>query len=286
MKFKILKVRNLAVIFSSFVTALFIVFLLNNFAVIKFKSPEPSFQYRHEDQDDTPPDGHCRKLHDRDYVVDDEGRVCKWLEVDYITGCCPAVDQTDHSLHCKDNCCKVYAFCISSCLDPQIPIHSNFSTSDIRKFDYCTEICRTNSKSIINENQWKSDLKYCYPTEATTKEVTDEQEPSNIEYAIVSKDQISDISAISDIKSQIEATFLDIESSTKKQEQLFEQLESTLYSLNQQNVQLSMENRYLIQQLTTLRGKLNLKENSSPLRFHIPLLLLITLICLLFYFFD
>jgi len=80
------------------------------------------------------------------------------------TGCCPD-DNTDGCLKCKDNCCNVYAYCISCCLQPKHPIQPNFSNPEmnIDKFDYCRGVCRTNSRSVVNENQWKSDLKYCFP---------------------------------------------------------------------------------------------------------------------------
>lgn len=48
-----------------------------------------------------------------------QGNVCKWQEVDYQTGCCSSTSEPDGGIggiHCSENCCSEYAYCVSGCL--------------------------------------------------------------------------------------------------------------------------------------------------------------------------
>jgi len=47
------------------------------------------------------------------------------------------------------------------------------------KFDYCLAACRTSSLSVINEKEWKSPLKYCYPKDGITHESVKTFKPSS-----------------------------------------------------------------------------------------------------------
>jgi len=173
-----MKVRTLAVTIAAFLSAVAIILtaaILFKFLFPDVPAPVPSSDIIG-----------CRRSVDRGHVVDEKGRVCKWEEVNYKkTGCCPD-DNTDGCLQCKDNCCSVYAYCISCCLQPKYPIQPNFSNPEmnIDKFDYCRGVCRTNSRSVVNENQWKSELKYCFPYQniyLSSQSVPLEEEDGDVE---------------------------------------------------------------------------------------------------------
>jgi len=152
-----MKVRTLAVTVSSFLTAVAILLVVDYIAktILPEPVPVPVFPAL------------CRRSVDRVFVADEKGRVCKWQDVNYETGCCPDDQSTDACQECKENCCSIYAYCISCCLQPANPMqHPNFSTPEPNpdKFEYCRVVCRTSSRSVINEKQWISELKYCFPT--------------------------------------------------------------------------------------------------------------------------
>jgi len=148
-----------------------------------------------------------------------KGRVCKWQDVDWNTGCCPSVDGStavNSCIECKENCCAVYAYCVSCCLQPENPIHPNFTNPNIAidKFDYCRAVCRTSSRSVVNENKWKSDLKYCFPNQEiyllpanpTTISISDEGAPVKYPEQVISErveDTSNDLKGISNIKEKI-----------------------------------------------------------------------------------
>jgi len=171
-----MKVRTLAVTIAAFLTAVAIILA----ADLVFKRLFPEVP---------PPVSQlslCRRSVDRVFVVDEKGRVCKWQDVNYKTGCCPDEQLTDGCIQCRDNCCGVYVYCISCCLQPKNPIQPNFSNPEmnIDKFDYCRGVCRTSSRSVINENQWKSELKYCFPNQnsySSSHLALDEEDGENIE---------------------------------------------------------------------------------------------------------
>jgi len=103
----------------------------------------------------------CEHIKDRSFVVDDTGVSCDWKEVNYETGCCPQTgsDSVFSCTMCTDNCCTTYAYCVSCCLfpsNPQLVTHPN------DKFSYCIDVCRLTSSSVVNEQKWKSGMKYCF----------------------------------------------------------------------------------------------------------------------------
>ncbi|KAJ3435430.1 hypothetical protein M0812_19618 [Anaeramoeba flamelloides] len=113
-------------------------------------------------------------------ITDQHGRVCSKLEMDHSTGCCPKNDtskfqqHTCHSCQIDEKCCKIYEFCVSCCLSPNNnnpdldnnndnnQLNSNNNKEAIRKFHICKESCRTSSRSVINENVYRSNYKYCF----------------------------------------------------------------------------------------------------------------------------
>eukprot|EP01112_Ceratiomyxa_fruticulosa_P000029 TRINITY_DN0_c5_g1_i1.p1 TRINITY_DN0_c5_g1~~TRINITY_DN0_c5_g1_i1.p1 ORF type:complete len:214 (-),score=21.58 TRINITY_DN0_c5_g1_i1:70-711(-) len=124
-------------------------------------------------------------------ITDDRGYHCKRLDVDPQTSCCtnsqPTIFFTDHRLlrenelenmerfsckGCEENrCCKDFEVCVSCCLDPDkkgyleglvvsnLPLYSHVTD----QFELCTQLCRTSSRTLYHEREYKSDvLKYCF----------------------------------------------------------------------------------------------------------------------------
>jgi len=155
-----MKVRTLAITVAAFLSAVAILLIVDHVYRTLYLDPVPVVILREPVL--------CRRSVDRVFVADEKGRVCKWQDVNYETGCCPDDQSTEACLECKENCCSIYAYCISCCLQPSNPMQQpNFSTPEPNpdKFEYCRVVCRTSSRSVINENQWISELKYCFPTE-------------------------------------------------------------------------------------------------------------------------
>jgi len=75
---------------------------------------------------------------------------------------------------CAANCCSIYAYCISCCLK-----HANIQHSADR-FHTCMSACRTSSVSVVNEKEWKSPLKYCFPKDGQPTSVTPRPVPHAI----------------------------------------------------------------------------------------------------------
>jgi len=119
------------------------------------------------------------------YITDDKGGVCKWKDLNPATSCCKDYLVTKIQPYSCDNCnrtiacCSIYEFCVSCCLDPAKEDLRNevqqtldakslgfedFST--LSPFDYCRAICRTSSKSIHSQNQYRIDEKFCYSLDA------------------------------------------------------------------------------------------------------------------------
>jgi len=119
------------------------------------------------------------------YITDDKGGVCKWKDLNPITSCCRDYSVTKiqpfSCEHCNRTiaCCSVYEFCVSCCLDPakedlrnevqQVLDAKSLGFEDfssLSPFEYCRAICRTSSKSIYSQNQYRNDDKYCYSLDA------------------------------------------------------------------------------------------------------------------------
>jgi len=282
-----MKVRTFAVTVSAFLTALVIVFLAN----ITFSHIFPVVV-----PDPVPDLPLCRRSVDRVFVVDEKGRVCKWTDVNYKTGCCPdEQNNSDGCQQCKHNCCGVYAYCISCCLQPKNPIQHNFSNPEINidKFDYCRGVCRTSSRSVINENQWISELKYCFPTQnfyLSSQPTRDEEDGENMELTELGKfnsdpnkvgglrakpkksdDDGKIITENGEIKTEklegkmeneVDIMLTEMKKAEKKQEDLLEKLEKKMKKLMEENQHLMDVNKDLTEKLEQVQ-KGNLQDGQS-----------------------
>jgi len=166
-----MKVRSLAVILSALLITVALVLIANR-VVAKVAGSKTEKNQTQDDRDKFAlVEAECRRTIDRNYVADERGRVCTWKTVDYRTGCCPVPEiesspLIEYSCHfCFQNCCSVYAYCVSCCLNPSNQMVAVPGQKSNDKFDYCLAACRTSSLSVVNEKQWKSPMKYCYPKE-------------------------------------------------------------------------------------------------------------------------
>ncbi|CAK1580171.1 unnamed protein product [Parnassius mnemosyne] len=114
-------------------------------------------------------------------IVDDRGYVCRRKDL-FKTGCCntEAEATTRYSCEtCKDNnCCVIYEYCVSCCLDPSKRdmlelVLSKLSAEENVLFrsltdDYelCLTKCRTSSHSVLHENSYRDPAhKHCFGDE-------------------------------------------------------------------------------------------------------------------------
>ncbi|XP_013164598.1 PREDICTED: UPF0454 protein C12orf49 homolog [Papilio xuthus] len=133
----------------------------------------------HNDTNDTKI---CRNsVQGKSVVVDDRGYVCQRSDI-LKNGCCnPEVETTTRysCKSCKDNnCCVIYEYCVSCCLDPSKRdmlelVLSKLSAEENVLFrsltdDYelCLTKCRTSSHSVLHENSYKDPAhKHCFGDE-------------------------------------------------------------------------------------------------------------------------
>jgi len=107
----------------------------------------------------------CRNAFIRPHlVVDDDGYVCARNRVDLQgSQCCES--RPHESLHtCKhcdeaSGCCIEFEHCVSCCLS-SVEKEKPLDSGDL--WEACLNRCRTSSKSILNGNRYRSDLKHCY----------------------------------------------------------------------------------------------------------------------------
>lgn len=135
-----------------------------------------------QEHNDTNDNFKCRNsVQGKQLLVDDRGYVCQRMDV-LKNGCCdPEADFTDR-YSCEscsnNNCCVIYEFCVSCCLDPSKRhmlevVLSKLSTEKNVLFrslsdDYelCLTKCRTSSHSVLHENSYKDPLhKHCFGDE-------------------------------------------------------------------------------------------------------------------------
>ena len=120
-------------------------------------------------------------------VTDDRGYLCRLSQLDADTGCCAAGDRyACPSCNLTAQCCATYEPCVSCCLDPttlQRRIDTVLDSSvnpillrsagnafgsvyshlrRLRSTEFCRSLCRTSSDSVVGENRYRSELKYCY----------------------------------------------------------------------------------------------------------------------------
>eukprot|EP01089_Gocevia_fonbrunei_P020204 TRINITY_DN7458_c0_g1_i1.p1 TRINITY_DN7458_c0_g1~~TRINITY_DN7458_c0_g1_i1.p1 ORF type:complete len:281 (-),score=32.21 TRINITY_DN7458_c0_g1_i1:2-844(-) len=108
------------------------------------------------------------------YITDDRGFICHRYNL-LENGCCdPSLSDSISCKKCNTSsmCCTNYEFCVSCCMNQ----HNADSIDEVKdstsdpilkssdsNFDFCRAICRTNSKSLV-ENTYRSDWKFCYST--------------------------------------------------------------------------------------------------------------------------
>jgi len=145
------------------------------------------------------------------------------------------------------------------------------------KFDYCRAVCRTSSRSVVNENQWKSELKYCFPnrdilelpenlpkpdliSEDVMIEITNNLISTQIEdfpelkgKTNEKQQQIKDVKIPEQLKTEereiIDTTLSEISKTQKQQEHLLGHLEEQMKKLVEENLQLVEENKHLATKL-------------------------------------
>jgi len=124
------------------------------------------------------------------FISDSRGYTCRIENVDRVTRCCstqPKPTTTRYSCktcNLKYGCCSVYEYCVSCCMTPERrqELKDNFEKrKDDRLyrgvttvFQFCSTRCRTTSRSVINENRYRSPLKHCYA----------QSDPADIEFPL------------------------------------------------------------------------------------------------------
>lgn len=124
----------------------------------------------------------CRNsVQGKQLLVDDRGYVCQRTDV-LKNGCCDTdADATvRYSCHsCRDNnCCIIYEYCVSCCLDPgkrdmlelvlsKLSAEENVLFRSLTDdYELCLTKCRTSSHSVLHENSYKDPAhKHCFGDE-------------------------------------------------------------------------------------------------------------------------
>ncbi|KAL0883243.1 hypothetical protein ABMA27_016667 [Loxostege sticticalis] len=121
----------------------------------------------------------CRNsVQGRLLLVDDRGYVCHRNDL-MRNGCCDPLADFSRRYSCEsckdNNCCVIYEYCVSCCLDPSKRdllelVLSKLSAEENVLFrtltdDYelCLTKCRTSSHSVLHENSYKDPThKHCF----------------------------------------------------------------------------------------------------------------------------
>jgi len=187
--------------------------------------------------------------------------VCTWVELNYETGCCPltegSLDSLESCTYCNNSCCTSYAYCVSCCLHPDNSKGDNASsTEETDKYIYCRNVCRLNSRSVINEREWKSEMKYCFPLSFQNINNTNMendpllyQNPTRNEINKRSDTRTSYLQENTGISKPISESLLErfnqISKVQKEQEDLLAQLAEEIRKLEEHNIILEDENKSL-----------------------------------------
>lgn len=121
----------------------------------------------------TEPTKPCKSVVGRKYNVDDNGFVCSIDYMDRNTKCCKDQRERYTCTTCNlYNCCSIYEMCVSCCMNPKNKevVESDWNAKKNEQlykrvktnFEFCITRCRTSSKSVINENRYRSVFKHCY----------------------------------------------------------------------------------------------------------------------------
>ncbi|KAJ5070727.1 hypothetical protein M0811_01708 [Anaeramoeba ignava] len=112
----------------------------------------------------------------KDLITDSKGFVCNPFQVNPDTKCCPETKKTGierySCLSCdlEIKCCEIYEYCVSCCLNSTPKEESGlkgffssfFQTKLEPTFKNCKQFCRTSSDSVVNENIYKTNQKFCF----------------------------------------------------------------------------------------------------------------------------
>lgn len=179
----------LGIIFASSLTYCIVSFLMegrhNNMTYHDIAIERKPFVWRTlQEHNDTNDRRFCRNsVQGKHLLVDDRGYICQRSDL-LKNGCCNTeADFTERYTceSCKDNnCCVVYEYCVSCCLDPNKRnmlelVLSKLSTdknvlfrSLTDDYELCLTKCRTSSHSVLHENSYKDPAhKYCFGDEPT-----------------------------------------------------------------------------------------------------------------------
>eukprot|EP00271_Cylindrocystis_brebissonii_P012014 TRINITY_DN30050_c0_g1_i1.p1 TRINITY_DN30050_c0_g1~~TRINITY_DN30050_c0_g1_i1.p1 ORF type:complete len:406 (-),score=17.51 TRINITY_DN30050_c0_g1_i1:891-2108(-) len=126
----------------------------------------------------------------RDLIADDHGRVCSRRDVNFQTGCCPAIpDNSPFSCttcNLAAKCCLIYEDCVACCLNPahttpslvlDLPRAKQSSAIKFASvFEFCQNRCRHNSDSVVHENAYKTDAHHCFAVPPPPEENPEEND--------------------------------------------------------------------------------------------------------------
>jgi len=270
-----MKMRSLAIIISALLFALSIVLIIDHASqrvvtMIKEQKTENGKEVSTQVRRDVvvQPQPTCRKAFDRNFVADELGRVCSWNKLDYLTGCCPREEapieienQFDFPCdYCQSNCCTIYAYCISCCLK-----HS--TANDVKRFDKCTAACRTSSVSVVNEKEWKSPLKYCFPKDGNFRSHTPKGHVNKVEdfpkETTVTGRQIPESGDILYDEETSRNSTVTSNSGSDKSKSTQSDPSNLVVTLQEQLSKLRQENEQLATQIEHLSFKLNQNKTDS-----------------------
>ncbi|XP_059050663.1 SREBP regulating gene protein [Achroia grisella] len=125
----------------------------------------------------------CRNsVQGKQLLVDDRGNVCQRTDV-LKNGCCDIDAESTHRYSCEscreNNCCIIYEYCVSCCLDPgkrdmlelvlsKLSAEENVLFRSLTDdYELCLTKCRTSSHSVLHENSYKDPAhKHCFGDES------------------------------------------------------------------------------------------------------------------------
>eukprot|EP01126_Amoeba_proteus_P015813 TRINITY_DN17166_c0_g1_i1.p1 TRINITY_DN17166_c0_g1~~TRINITY_DN17166_c0_g1_i1.p1 ORF type:complete len:195 (-),score=13.78 TRINITY_DN17166_c0_g1_i1:283-867(-) len=111
------------------------------------------------------------------WITDDRGHFCSRQDLNPFTGCCQngSLYYCDSDICLKEfSCCNLFEVCVSCCLGENdtkplkdlsdIISRQSYSrhTKITSTFGFCTNQCRTSSRSVVHQNTFRSQWKYCY----------------------------------------------------------------------------------------------------------------------------
>ncbi|KAJ0176688.1 hypothetical protein K1T71_007867 [Dendrolimus kikuchii] len=175
----------LGIIFASSLTYCIVSFLMegrsNNLIYQDITIERKPFVWRTlQEHNDTKDSMKCRNsVQGKHFLVDDRGYICKRFDL-LKNGCCNTEFTERYTCEtCNpNNCCVVYEYCVSCCLDPNKRdmlqlVLSKLSTdknvlfrSLTDDYELCITKCRTSSHSVLHENSYKDPAhKHCFGDE-------------------------------------------------------------------------------------------------------------------------